>query len=84
MSMMRRSPFDGGTARDGPDINLLQQQALMDRALTARRVSTLRSHEDHKQSFWRRLFERIVAARQQKADQYIAEYRRHHKEYQQE
>jgi hypothetical protein len=84
MSTMERSPFDGGTAGDGPDINLLQQQARVDRALTARRVSTLRSHEDHRQSFWRRLFERIMQARQQKAEQYVTEFLRRHEEYQQE
>jgi hypothetical protein len=84
MSTMKRSPFDGGTAGDGPDINLQQQQARMHRALIARRVCTLRSHEDHKPSFWRRLFERIMQARQKKADQYVAEFLRRHEEYQQE
>jgi hypothetical protein len=83
MSTMKRSPFDGGPA-DGPNINLQQQQARMHRALIARRVSTLRSHEDHKPSFWRRLFERVMAARQQKADQYIADYLRRHEEYRHE
>jgi hypothetical protein len=36
---------------------------------------------NRKPSFWQRLFENIVATRQQKANEYIAEFLHRHKEY---
>jgi uncharacterized protein YozE (UPF0346 family) len=49
--------------------------------LQALAPSTVRFHEDRKPSFWQRLFEKIVMARQQKANEYIAEYLERHAEY---
>jgi DNA-binding FadR family transcriptional regulator len=45
-------------------------------------VSAVDAHGHHRLSFWRRLFEAIVAGRQHKAHQYMAEFLERHEEYQ--
>jgi hypothetical protein len=82
--------------RQKSHISLLQQSGFVrtvvarasgiDRGEEAMRLqalapSNVRFEEDRKLSFWQRLFEKIMVARQQKANEYIAEYLQRHEEY---